>query len=386
MKLRDLKNSKERRAFVEKETGISLDEISTFSFDEETVSSRNCENFIGAVHVPLGVAGPLQIKSEKGKRENYYVPLATTEGALVASVSRGCKAIRESGGAEVLVEPVGATRGSVFETKGIVHSQELEQWFARNLKKLRTIAQSTSNHLSLLKTDAQRVGTSVFVRFYYDTQDAMGLNMVTIATSALVPFIEKETRSVCVSLAGNFDVDKKPAWLNVLSGRGKRVWAEIIVQKEIVKNVLKSSPDKICKVAHKKYLLGSILSGSLGFNGHYANSIAALFIATGQDPAHVVEGSLGITTAELTKEGDLYFSVYLPDLMVGTIGGGTGLATQKKALEMLGVYGGNKGKNAVQFAKIIGATILAGELSLTASLAEGSLACAHKALARGIKA
>ncbi|MCR4263776.1 MAG: hypothetical protein NUV98_03610 [Candidatus Roizmanbacteria bacterium] len=182
-----------------------------------------------------------------------------------------------------------------------------------------------------------------------------------------------------MAIAGNFDIDKKPAVLNSISGRGKRVWAEVLFPKNIVSSVLKTTPDKIEKVWKAKCMIGSALSGSIGFNAQYANIVAAIFIATGQDPAHVVEGSNGITTVEIQKNGDLYCSVYLPSLMVGTVGGGTGLATQKEALSIMGVSGNGK---AQEFAEIIAGTVLAGEISLLASLAEGSLARAHETLAR----
>lgn len=382
--LRNFADSKNRKVFIEKKTGVNLLHIGSFTLDEKIASTRNCENMIGVAQVPLGVAGPLRLKGKYAKGE-FFIPLATTEGALVASINRGCKAINLAKGATVAVEDVGATRGSVFETTGINKSLKLKAWFNNNFLLLKKQAESTSGHLAMKKIDVQIVGKSVYARFYYNTQDAMGLNMATIATSALVSLIEEKTKAKCVSVAGNFDIDKKPAWLNFISGRGKRVWAEAVIKKKTVEDLLKTSPAKLAKVATQKYLLGSIMSGSLGFNGHFANIVASIFIATGQDAAHVVEGSLGITTTEVVDRGDLYISVYLPDLMVGTVGGGTGLATQKEALSLLGVYGGAKGRNALQFAEIVGGAVLAGELSLLASLAEGSLARAHAFLGRGKK-
>ena len=200
--------------------------------------------------------------------------------------------------------------------------------------------------------------------------------MVTIATEVIVQEIEKKTNARCVSLAGNFDVDKKPSWLNFIEGRGKKIWAEVVVPKKVVSETLKTTPEKIVEVVKSKTHLGSIMSGSLGFNSHFANIIAAIFIATGQDPAHVVEGSMGVTDSEVEKNGDLYFSIYLPSLIVGVVGGGTSLPTQKEALKILGV------KNSVEFSGVIAHAILAGELSLIASLAQGSLATAHQKLGR----
>lgn len=206
----------------------------------------------------------------------------------------------------------------------------------------------------------------------------MGMNMVTIATQKAVELIERETGTRCLSVAGNYDIDKKPAWLNFINNRGFKVWAETIIKKEVLENVLKTSAEKFFDVWLAKCMIGSAMSGSLGFNAQYANIIAAIFIATGQDPAHVVEGSMGITTAKVLN-GDLLVSVYLPALNVGTVGGGTNLATQLEALTILGVAGSG---NVEKFAEIIGGAVLAGEISLLASLAEGSLAAAHKKLGR----
>ena len=217
----------------------------------------------------------------------------------------------------------------------------------------------------------------LFVRFSFDTGDAMGMNMVTIATDAVSKLIEKETGATCLSVAGNFDVDKKPAWLNVINNRGMVVWAECVIKKEIVAEVLKTNAEKVFEVWLSKCMVGSAMSGSLGFNAQFANVIAAIFIAAGQDPAHVVEGSTGITTVKALSGGDLYVSVYLPSLLVGTVGGGTNLATQKEALELLGVVG-----KTGAFAEIVGSAVLAGEISLLASLSEGSLAGAHSTLGR----
>lgn len=369
--LRDFPSSEKRRHFLENKLNIDLDKISEFNFTEDQVNGRNIENLIGATQIPLGIAGPLLVNGK-----SFFIPLATTEGALVASLSRGCKAVTETGGANVYVENIGMTRGPVFKTTGLEESFKLKGWIEKNFKDLAKIAKKTSSHLKLLKADFKVVGRNLFVRFYFDTQDAMGMNMATIATEVMVRLIEQNTRAKCVSLAGNFDIDKKPAWLNFIQGRGKKIWAEAILDKKVIRDVLKTTPEKIVEVVHTKNHLGSIMSGSLGFNAHFANIIAAIFLATGQDPGHIVEGSLGVTTAEELDQGDLYFSIYLPSLVVGIVGGGTQLPTQQEAINLLGV------KKVVEFAESLGAATLAGELSLIASLAEGSLAKAHKRLGR----
>jgi len=319
----------------------------------------------------LGVAGPLQI----GKTE-YYVPLATTEGALVASVNRGCKAISQSGGATVDSYHVGSTRGPVFFVKNLRESDRLNTFIDTNLKEMQSIAQTTSSHIQLTKTFSRGVGQYRYVRFIYDTKDAMGLNMVTIATDKIVRFIEEKTGIFCISLSGNYCVDKKPSWLNMIEGRGSKVWAEAEIPQKVLQTTLKTTAQRIYDVWMSKCMMGSIMAGSMGYNAQFANVLAALFLATGQDIAHVAECSVGITTAEVRGK-NLYMSVYLPDLMVGTIGGGTELATQKEALAILGV------KHSEQFVHIVGAAVLAGEISLLASLSEGTLSKAHKRLARG---
>lgn len=383
MKLRDFRTAAERRKALEEELHVSLQNIGSFSLDEAVVASRNCENMIGVAQVPMGIAGPLRMSHvSRITYHDYYIPLATTEGALVASVNRGCRAITESGGAVVDSYRVGATRGPVFKVAGLAENDRLNAFLESNFEKLTRLAKETSTHLTLKKYFSRGLGRYRYVRFIFDTQDAMGMNMATIATEALAGYIEKHTGAQCVSVAGNYDVDKKPSWLNVIEGRGIKAWAETTLSSSVLKEILKTTASAMYETWLAKCMIGSAMAGSMGFNLHFANVVAALFLATGQDIAHVGEGSLGITTTEIVGK-DLYMSVYLPDLMVGTVGGGTGLATQKEALSLLGVAGGNDGNNAMRFAEIIGAAVLAGELSLLASEAEGSLGRAHQKLARG---
>lgn len=377
MNIRLFTSVSDRRKAVEKQVGVSLSNIGSYSLSESVASTRNCENMIGVAQVPMGVAGPLRVKSLKSKVKNYYIPLATTEGALVASVSRGCKAITESGGASVDSHTVGATRGPVFRMKNLKEHDQLYRYLKTNLDELNTIAQQTSHHLKLERLLTRGVGRYRYVRFVFDTDDAMGMNMATIATQALVSHIEKKLGISCVSVAGNFDVDKKPSWLNAIENRGTKVWAEVTIPEDVLLHTLKTTAKRVYDVWLAKCMIGSALSGSMGFNAQFANVIAAMFLATGQDLGHVGEGSIGITTAEIVDGNNLYVSVTLPDLMVGIIGGGTGLATQKEALSIIGA------KTSREFAEVVGAAVLAGEVSLLSSLAEGTLAKAHKKLARG---
>jgi len=313
----------------------------------------------------------------------YYIPLATTEGALVASINRGCKAISASGGAFVNSHVIGATRGPVFKVKNLAESERLYSYLQTHLTDIQEIAAQTSHHITLKKLLTRGIGRYRFIRLVFDTQDAMGMNMVTIASQAVTRHIEQETGVSCLALAGNFDIDKKPAWLNFIEQRGTKVWAEVVLPEHVLREVLKTTAQRVYDVWLGKCMIGSAISGSLGFNAQYANVCAAIFLATGQDLGHIGEASMGVTTAEIVDDQNLYMSICMPDLMIGTVGGGTSLATQHEALSLLGVDGGDEGKKAQQFAEIIGASVLAGEISLLSSLEEGSLVAAHKKLGRG---
>ncbi len=374
MKLTNLLTPQQRRDYFTKKLKISLTNIAKTFVDVE--KDVHCENMIGAISLPIGVAGPLLIRNQRIKKQEYYVPLATTEGALVASVNRGCRAISLSGKAIIYAERIGTTRGPVFYTGGLFKTKQLSRWLEDHMDELKIICETTSAHLKLQKYDIKSLADYVFVRFYFDTGEAMGMNMVTIAVDKLVKLIEKKTRISCLSVAGNYDTDKKPSWLNFIGGRGVQAWGEIILKASVVKKVLKTSPKKFYEIWLAKNMIGSAMSGSLGFNAHFANIIAAFFAATGQDLAHIVEGSCGMTTAKLLTTGDLYFSVYLPSLMVGVVGGGTHLKTQQEALSIIGV------KKVEDLTVVLTGAVLAGEISLLSSLAEGSLARVHKALGR----
>lgn len=386
MNLRNFKSSSDRRRALEAETGVNLASIGKLPVSDYHDGAGNCENMIGLTGLPLGVAGPLAVKQVGGLSVvNHYIPLATTEGALVASVSRGCKAVTESGGAIVKVVRSGTTRGPVFKVKDLAQSERLRNFLSDNNDDLRMVAEKTSSHLKYLGFETGSAGRYLFVRFSFDTQDAMGLNMITIATDAAVRYIEEKTGIPCIDLSGNFCVDKKPSWANFTRTRGFAAWAEVIIPESVIGSTLKTNPQKLYESWLAKCMIGSAMTGSLGFNAQYANVISAVFIATGQDPAHVTEGSMGITTVEIPgpeSGSGAYVSVYLPDLMVGTVGGGTGLPTQKEALSLMGVAGGASGNNASGFAGIIAAAVLAGEISLLSSLSVGTLAQAHRHLGR----
>lgn len=375
MRLTDFKMPKQRREFLEKKLNISLKNIGQV-LGGQAERKIHCENRVGGVELPLGVAGPLEVQGSRFKAQSYYIPLATTEGALVAAVNRGCKAINLSGGARVCVEKTGATRGPVYFTENLGKGFYFINWLEKNELKIKEEAEKTSSHLKWRRLEAKVVGPYTFVRFYFDTADAMGMNMVTIATDSINQLIENKTKIKCLSLSGNFCIDKKPAWLNFIKDRGFQLWAEVILTEKVLAEILKTNASQIFDVWLSKCMIGSAISGSLGFNSHFANIVAAFFTATGQDLAQVVEGSLGVTTTKILADGNLYFSIYMPDVMLGTVGGGTGLLTQREALSIMGV------KRSIELARVLAGAVLAGEISLLASLAEGSLAATHKRLGR----
>ncbi|MCQ8904749.1 MAG: hydroxymethylglutaryl-CoA reductase (NADPH) [Methanothermobacter sp.] len=368
-----------RRDFIERTCGVKLEHVSNYSIDMERASRRNIENPIGAVQIPLGVAGPLRVRGEHADGE-YYVPLATSEGALVASVNRGCSVITRAGGATVRVTGDSMTRAPVIRTGSVVEALRLREWIYENMDALREEAESTTRHGKLVKIDPVIVaGSYVYPRFVYTTGDSMGMNMVTIATERALELLTRETGAHVIALSGNLCTDKKPAAVNLIEGRGKSITAEIMVPGDMVESVLKTTPGAVVEVNTAKNLIGSAAAGSMGFNAHYANIIGAIFLATGQDEAHIVEGSLGVTIAE-ERNGDLYFAVNLPDVPLATVGGGTGLETASECLDIMGVRGGGR---VHEFAEIVGGAVLAGELSLMGALAAGHLARAHSELGRG---
>lgn len=366
----------DRREAVEKFTGTKLEHISKFCFDPEG-ASKNIENMIGATQIPLGFAGPVMIDGDNANGE-FVIPLATTEGALIASISRGMSVINEGGGARVKVFQDGMTRAPIFRTDGIRHSYEVMKWTDANMDLLSSIVDKTTNHGKLISLESYPAGRNLFIRFTYETGDAMGMNMATIATEAVCKEIERCTGAVMISVSGNMCSDKKPAAINMIKGRGKTVVAEALIPKDIVLKRLHANTEEIVETSVRKNLVGSSMSGALGANAHAANMVAAIYIATGQDPAQTVSGSMSMTTCE-NADGDLYIAVRMPSVEVGTVGGGTRLPTQSEALDMIGCLGDGKAK---KFAEIVAVTVLAGELSTISAQAAGHLGKAHKELGR----
>lgn len=373
-----------RREALRRVTGASLEAIGEYSLDADRASRFHCENFIGAAQIPIGVAGPISVRGDEVDGD-VYLPLATTEGALIASINRGCSAIRAAGGAVVQVEDIGMTRAPVFVSSGIRQSREFLSWLKENEEAVREMAEGTSRYLRLLDIKPFAFGTTIFLRFRFQSGDAMGMNMATIACDRVVhELIEPSTGVRCVALSGNYCVDKKPASVNFQEGRGKRIHAEVVLDADVLER-LKTNAESLLEVQYRKNLLGSIAAGSIGFNAHFANVLAAFFLATGQDPAHVVEGAMGVTCVEPHGRDGVIASVFLPDVPLAAVGGGTALSTQAEALAMLGVVpdATRPGAAVRRLAEILGAAVLAGELSLMAAFTSQDLASAHERLARG---
>ncbi len=370
-----------RRAVLAAETGASLETVGDAAVDA-TEADANVENMIGTAQVPMGVAGPVVVHGGAAVGE-YYLPMATTEGALVASVNRGLSAIRSAGGATARVTASGMTRAPVFTVADVTEAETVVDWLEANTDRLREAAESTTSHGELLAVDPYVVGDNVFTRFVYDTKDAMGMNMATIATREAASVVEAETPASLVALSGNLCSDKKPAAINAVEGRGRSVSADVVLPREYVEETLKTTPAAMADGNTRKNLIGSAKAASLGFNAHAANTVAAVFLATGQDAAQVVEGANAITTMEARADG-LYASISFASLEVGTVGGGTGLPTQSEALEVLGLGGSGDppGANADALAEVIAVGALAGELSLVAAFTARHHSSAHEELGR----
>ncbi|KAI9885582.1 MAG: hypothetical protein M1823_002641 [Watsoniomyces obsoletus] len=351
-------------------------------YDYAQVLGACCENVIGYMPIPVGVAGPMIIDGQR-----YFLPMATTEGVLVASTSRGCKAINAGGGAVTVLTGDGMTRGPCIGFETLERAGAAKIWLdseagQRTMKKA---FDSTSRFARLQSMKTALAGTLLYIRFKTTTGDAMGMNMISKGVEHALNIMANESGfddMSIVSVSGNFCTDKKPAAINWIDGRGKSVVAEAIIPASVVESVLKTDVDSLVELNISKNLIGSAMAGSIGgFNAHAGNIVTAMFLATGQDPAQNIESSNCLTTMR-KLHGDLQINVSMPSIEVGTVGGGTVLEPQGAALDMLGVrgpHGTKPGDNARQLARIIAAGVLAGELSLCSALAAGHLVKSHMA-------
>ncbi len=342
--------------------------------------TKNIENYIGTAKVPIGLAGPLRVNGLHA-RGTFYVPLATTEAALVASYTRGARVISEAGSCTAAVIGVGVGRSPVFVFDTMQHAGRFIIWVTDQLDAFKQVANATTSHGKLNDLKITMSANLVYLLLEFTTGDAAGQNMVTIATEAVCRFIAARSPIAPKQwfVEGNMSGDKKASSQSFQSVRGRKVTAEVIVPAELVRRRLRVEATRMVEY-YRVSSLGGVMSGNIGIQGHYANGLAALFIATGQDAACVAEAAVGITRMDLNDAGDLQASVTLPNMIVGTVGGGTKLPSQMAGLEIMGLAGAG---HANAFAEVAGALLLGGELSIIAALAAGQFSGAHEKLARG---
>jgi hydroxymethylglutaryl-CoA reductase (NADPH) len=367
----------QRREFVTSKTGARLDAVGSYTIDPQ-VTRGNIENFIGAVQMPLGLAGPLRIVGEHAQGD-FYVPLATTEGTLVASYSRGMRVISECGGVRTTVVKHSMQRAPVFLFADALQAREFGEWLVSEFDAIKAAAEATTSSGRLVEIEQYPIANMLYTRFCYTTGDAAGQNMTGKATYVACEWIRAhhplQPRYI---LSGAIDTDKKHSAMNMIQTRGKRVIAEFVLKRDIARERLRIDTADLYRY-RQIAAVGALQAGSAYSGAHSANGIAALFIATGQDEANVAESHAGITYGQLLDNGDYYWSVTLPAVICATHGGGTGLPTQHECLEILGCCGTRK---ADKFAEIVAAVVLAGDVSLTSAVLAGDWVTSHEALGR----
>jgi hydroxymethylglutaryl-CoA reductase (NADPH) len=372
-----------QRLQVLRDQGIELPEVSNPAtlIDPASLES-NIENLVGCARLPLGVIGPLRINGFHAHGD-FYVPLATSEGALVASYNRGAYLIGQAGGAAVAALTESVSRAPAFVFQGLSESLRFLAWALEKLDTWKEVAGELSNHCELIDLQPTVAGKDLFLNLVYRTGEAAGQNMVTLVTEEIC------RRMVAAAplqpqhwyVEGNLSGDKKATMHSFIQARGKKVVAETTLPAGLVERFLHTSPQNMMDYWEIS-IMGGTQSGSIGVQGHYANALAALFAACGQDIACVAEAAVGLTRLDVTAAGDLYVSVSLPNVIVGTVGGGTGLPTAQECLKMMGCAGPGA---ALKLAEICGATALAGEISIIGSLAAGDFAAAHRTYGRRSK-
>lgn len=368
---------KARQEFAESYTGVELHHIRHYSFDPK-LTVGNIEHFTGVAQVPIGLAGPLTINGEHANGD-FLIPLATTEGTLVASYNRGIKLLNLSGGVTCTVCGDAMQRAPVFAFENTRKARDFAEWIEGHLDEIKEEAESTSSIAVLQHIDTFLSNKFVYLRFNFSTGDAAGQNMVGRATFAACSWILDRYEGVQhFYLESNLATDKKSSQVNVMRTRGKRVTAEAVVKRDVLLQQMRVMPEALV-CFNRTANIGAILSGANNNGLHSANAITALFIATGQDVAAVPESSAGIVHSELTPDGDLYSSITIPSLIVGTYGGGVSLPTQRECLEMLGCYGTGK---VLKLAEIVAAVVLAGELSLASAVASSDWVSSHERYGR----
>jgi hydroxymethylglutaryl-CoA reductase (NADPH) len=367
----------ERRRFVEAATGAALDHLGSFSFDPAALQG-NIESFLGVAQIPIGVAGPLHLRGEHAQGD-FYIPLATTEGTLVASYNRGMKVLNLAGGVLTTVSDDRMQRAPVFVFDSAREARDFKGWVDAHIEEIRREAEHTSSVAKLLEIDFYFANKFAFLRFNYATGDAAGQNMVGRATFAACSWILEQHQGIRkFFLESNLATDKKASQVNVMRTRGKRVTAEATIPRQVLQEHMRVDPETLAYHAGVANV-GAFLSGANNNGLHSPNGITALFIATGQDVANVSESSAGIIFTEVTPAGDLYLSITIPSLIVATHGGGTGLPTQRECLQMLGCVGRG---TVHKFAEIVAAVVLAGELSLASAISSYDWVSSHERYGR----
>jgi hydroxymethylglutaryl-CoA reductase (NADPH) len=362
----------QRRHFVHDQTGFDPRHMAHYSVAPDSLPG-NIENFMGVAQVPIGLAGPLLLNGEHAQGE-FFIPLATTEGTLVASYNRGMRLLTESGGVRTTVLDESMQRSPVFVFDNALEARHFGEWVRDHLDEIRVQAESTTSVGKLREIRQYGIGPMRYLRFNYTTGDAAGQNMCGKATLAACEWILDEYPGHPeFILSGNVDTDKKHSQINMIATRGRRVVAEAVIEKDLLRNIMGVDSEKLFW-ARQISNAGAFLVGASNNGAHAANGLAALFIATGQDVANIAESHAGVAYTQLLPNGDYYWSITLPALIVATYGGGTGLATQREGLEMLGCYG--KG-NVKKFAEICAAVVLAGETSLSAAIIAGDWVSSH---------
>jgi hydroxymethylglutaryl-CoA reductase (NADPH) len=365
-------NPATRRAWLEHNTGHSLQAAADTAFTPEEVRG-NIENLVGAVHMPLGVAGPIRVNGEHAQG-SYYVPFATTEGTLVATYQAGMRAITEGGGANAYVLGDSLDITPCFMLTSARDAISFSRWLNDHLDELKGVAAETTAHGRLVELHTHVLGRRVLARFVFTTGDAMGMNMVNIAVDQVCRYVMELELCERYYLRCNYSSDKKPAAINLFRPYGKEVAIDFTLPATVVETYLGvSARDLLNFIATGR--LGAMQAGALGMNAHFANGLAAIYIACGQDVAQVVNASIGFVDAELVDNDDLYVFARLPNLVVGTVGGGTNLPAQSECLGLLDCRGDG---TAPKFAEIVAATLLGGELAIGAALANGRFIEAHR--------
>jgi hydroxymethylglutaryl-CoA reductase (NADPH) len=364
--------ARRRAEFARERTGVGLEHVTSYSFDPGILSG-NVEHFIGVAQVPIGLAGPLLVNGEHAQGE-FYVPLATAEGTLVASYNRGMRLLYEAGGVTTTIVDDRMQRAPAFLFASAREARAFGRWLGEHFEEVKTAAETTTRSGKLQDIEQYSASRMVFTRFNYTTGDAAGQNLTGKATQAACRWIVENYDGIeRFFLESNFATDKKSSQVNMLRTRGKRVVAEATIPDEIFRRVMRSNTQLMFS-ARQVSNLGGFMSGVNNNGAHSANGITALFIATGQDAANVAESSAAFVYAELRPNGDYYYSVTIPSLIVATYGGGTGLATQRECLELLDCYGSGKVR---KFAEIVAATVLCGELSLGSAIVAEEWVEAH---------